>query len=32
MQQERVYKILDGLNIAVMELDPKNNNISFCNK
>ena len=30
--QQRVYSILDGLNIAVIEMDPVKNNISFSNE
>ena len=30
--QESVYKILDGLNIAIMEMDAELTNIGFCNQ
>ena len=30
--QERVYNILEGLDIAVIELDPKSKTITYCNK
>ena len=30
--QETVYKIVEGLNIAVMEIDPQKPHIGFCNQ
>jgi hypothetical protein len=31
-EQEHVYRILDALNVAVLEIDSENNRISFCNQ